>query len=135
MAREEMAISLEGVDELIKNLESVSNDVAADLARCIRKGGKIVLDAAKDNIKSHKLIKSGDLLDNMSMNTTEKDRTQVEVTIGPGKKQFYGMFHEYGTSKMKARPFLRPAYDENIEKVQEVIAEELRKIIERRSHK
>ena len=80
---------------------------------------------AKDNIKSHKLIKSGDLLDNMSMNTTEKDRTQVEVTIGPGKKQFYGMFHEYGTSKMKARPFLRPAYDENIEKVQEVIAEEL----------
>ncbi len=135
MAKEGMTIELTGMDELIKNLEAVSKDISKDLARCVRKGGEIIRDAAKANIRAQGLIDTGALHDNMSMNTTEKDRSQVEVTIGPGKKQFYGYFHEYGTSKMKARPFLRPAYDENIEKVQDVIAEELKKTIKRRSRR
>jgi len=135
MAKEGMTIELTGMDELIKNLEAVSKDISKDLARCVRKGGEIIRDAAKANIRAQGLIDTGALHDNMSINTTEKDRSQVEVTIGPGKKQFYGYFHEYGTSKMKARPFLRPAYDENIEKVQDVIAEELKKTIKRRSRR
>lgn len=130
-----MNITLEGMEDLVRNLEAVSDDIAADLAKCIRKGGEIIRDAAKANIRSQGLHDTGALHDNFSMNTTEKDRSQVEVTIGPGKKQFYAYFHEYGTSKMKARPFLRPAYDENIDEVQEKIAEELRKTIERRSRK
>lgn len=135
MAKEGMTIELTGMDELIKNLEAVSKDISKDLARCVRKGGEIIRDAAKANIRSQGLTKTWDLHDKFAMSTTEKDRSQVEVLVGPHKKQFYGAFHEIGTSKHKARPFLRPAYDENINKVQEVIAEELRKTIERRSRK
>lgn len=125
-----MKLELEGVKELINELERVSDDVAGDLAKVIKKGGKIVRDAAKSNIESQGLVKTGALRDSMKMRITEKDRSQVEATIGPTK--FYGRFHEFGTKKMKARPFLRPAFDENSDKVQEVIADELRKTIERK---
>jgi HK97 gp10 family phage protein len=33
--------------------------------------------------------------------------------VGVGKKAFYARFHELGTSKMAAHPFLRPAVFEN----------------------
>lgn len=35
----------------------------------------------------------------------------VWVKVGWNKRTFYGMFEEFGTSKMAARPFMRPAYD------------------------
>lgn len=34
-----------------------------------------------------------------------------EVRVGPDAKHFYLIFHEVGTSKKSARPFLRPALD------------------------
>jgi len=37
----------------------------------------------------------------------------VEGIVGVGKKAFYARFHELGTSKMAAHPFLRPAVFEN----------------------
>lgn len=33
------------------------------------------------------------------------------VELGPEKKFFYGYFWEFGTVKLPARPFMRPAFD------------------------
>lgn len=48
------------------------------------------------------------------------------------KDAFYGRFLEYGTSKMAARPFLRPAYDAvkdaAAEKFSEVIDEKVKEL-------
>jgi len=48
-----------------------------------------------------------------------------------GGNQFYFRFLEFGTSKMAARPFLRPALQENISKTTQIVTEELRKAIDR----
>src|SRR5690348_6093500 len=36
---------------------------------------------------------------------------QAVVAVGPEKSFFYGFFWEYGTIKLLARPFMRPAFD------------------------
>lgn len=33
------------------------------------------------------------------------------VAVGPTKDFFYGIFQEYGTSRHRAQPFMRPAFD------------------------
>ncbi len=43
---------------------------------------------------------------------------------GPGKV-YYWRFLEFGTQKMKAQPFMRPALSENVEQVMDVVAAEL----------
>lgn len=41
-------------------------------------------------------------------------RTLVRLTLGPDRNHFYLMFHEFGTFRLPADPFLRPAWDKNI---------------------
>lgn len=62
-------------------------------------------------------------------------KTSVTVSVGPSSRGFYGMFHEFGTSKMAARPFLRPAFDDNKERAVEAIKERLSAGIEREANK
>ena len=40
-----------------------------------------------------------------------KHDQEFAVAVGPTKSFFYGIFLEYGTVKMSARPFMRPAFD------------------------
>lgn len=44
----------------------------------------------------------------------QKTDTEEAVGIGPSKSFFYGLFLEYGTVKMGARPFMRPAFDQGV---------------------
>lgn len=51
----------------------------------------------------------------------------IGIDRSDNSKIFYMKFIEYGTSKMAARPFLRPALLRNKDKAYEIIKEELRK--------
>ncbi|MNY41310.1 hypothetical protein D3C86_1761160 [compost metagenome] len=44
---------------------------------------------------------------------------------------FYAHFVEYGTSKMAAKPFMRPAYDQNKEKAVQAIKDRISKRLEK----
>ena len=39
------------------------------------------------------------------------DDRQAAVAVGPTKGYYYGLFLEYGTVRMSAQPFMRPAFD------------------------
>ena len=49
----------------------------------------------------------------------EEDENKMEVMIGTNVK--YAPYVEFGTCKMAARPYLRPAYYENIDKIMDFI--------------
>ena len=42
---------------------------------------------------------------------SKADEFQAAVAIGPDKDHPYGIFHEYGSVHLSARPFMRPAFD------------------------
>ena len=37
--------------------------------------------------------------------------TEMVVAVGPEHAHYYGLFWEYGTVKLSAKPFMRPAFD------------------------
>lgn len=59
---------------------------------------------------------SGQLRESIIVRTSPRRQSQheAEVRIGPARSAFYGMFFEYGTRFMPARPFMRPAFDTNV---------------------
>ena len=49
----------------------------------------------------------------------------VVVVVGTRGIGWYGRFIELGTRFIKARPFMRPAYDANVSKVYEILKTEI----------
>lgn len=62
-----------------------------------------------------------------SMMTSVVDQTAIGATakIGPSRKGFVGQFAEFGTAHQSAEPFLRPAFDANVDEATRIIGETL----------
>jgi len=58
------------------------------------------------------------------------DEYQAAVAVGPGRKTFYGLYLEYGTVKMAAKPFLRPAFDYGSDRALTLIREGLWQLLD-----
>jgi len=61
-----------------------------------------------------------------------KNNYTAEVKVGPSKRGFYGMFLEFGTSKMPAHPFLRPAFESQSQEALDIFSKELGERIEKK---
>ena len=57
----------------------------------------------------------------------------AEVKVGPSNRAYYGRFLELGTSKMAARPFLRPAFESKSQEALDIFRREMRERIEKKS--
>jgi HK97 gp10 family phage protein len=94
----------QGLREMVQDLERM-DDVMKDT---VPEAANVGRDVWFDEVQARAPRDEGDLAQSME---------RVSEEMGPGharagfKMDFYGYFHEYGTVKMSARPFIRPAVD------------------------
>ncbi len=149
MTKGSVKVVLEGEDELRRKLESIQNAMKTIVEPAIQAGADLV--AADGNRRSN--------TDHVKTEVKGRKPDQVTIDIGPDKEHFYLQFQETGTvshtepirgSKIlafegeqglvfttkvqhpgvPARPFLRPAIDENQDRITQVTGEIFRKLIE-----
>lgn len=175
--------SVIGTDELLRKFKALGETVQGEnLALATDAGGMVILNAARENIKSQGLIRTRTL--SRSLSQEHEDVTPTQVTNVIGTNVEYGPIHEYGgvirarsgkylaipvggssykdsprnhprlraqkTSNgrlvlispngevryvlvqsvtIPARPYLRPAHDDNQGKAQETIGQVLRRLV------
>lgn len=120
----------------IHNLPALRRDFSVLTAKmqrgvirdALRAGARPVVASAKAKVP----VLTGDLKRSISQRVSVKGASGV-ATIGFARKQFYGAFIELGTSKMAAKPFLRPALDESRQKIEEAFVAAINRGIERKS--
>lgn len=138
-----VTVKVEGLRELGERMKSLSDDVNNRIARAATAAGAVVIrNAAQAKVP----VDTGNLKKNIIVKRLPKGESSLTsehiVTVRQGKltkKQkekglgdaFYGRFVEYGTAKMPARPYLRPAYDQNKERAVEAIKDRIKKRIEK----
>lgn len=142
-------VKVEGLSQIHKALSEFGRKVSNKIAvKAMREGGKIVREQARQNapilsqstphrragtlkkaIKSStKVLKNGKIGTVIRVKTlttkqieTFKVRSGKKGALNP-KDPYYWRFIEFGTSKMPAKPFLRPAFEQSKEKaVTEII--------------
>lgn len=69
---------------------------------------------------------TGGLAENIVKSGVKQAGIGKYIEVGPDSKHFYGLFHEFGTVKMPAQPFMGPALEEDSKEVMNTIAEVLR---------
>ncbi len=118
--------------KLLKALDKLPKNIQKNvMVGATRAGAKVVSDEAKRLAPRD----TGTLEKSIGITKRKSKRGQITFSVSPrkgGKNDgFYGRFIELGTSKMIARPFLRPALeksqDEVLEASKEYIAKRLPK--------
>ena len=106
--------------------------------KALLKAGYLVHSKAVSNISGHtgiRAVDTGRLMGSLSVawisgkssvNSPATASDAVEKpsernTVFVGTNVFYGPFVEFGTSKMKPRPYLRPAFDSSKEAIKRII--------------
>lgn len=130
-----MSLKIEGLAEVIKVLEELPIKIAKNVLRgATFAGAKYLTDA----LRARAPVKTGYLRDTLKA-VRGKGVDADGVAWGNVHGQFYGRFQEHGTSKMPARPWVRPVLDaerDNIIKaVAEAMAPALAKVVQRAAKK
>ncbi|ABS34505.1 phage protein, HK97 gp10 family [Clostridium botulinum A str. ATCC 19397] len=120
-------MELDGMDNLIRKIEDMGKAGTRIENKALKKAGELIVEEAKNSVS----VKTEKLKKGLKVSGVRKKGGNKFVLAGIQKgdnsKIFYGKFLEFGTSKMKARPFMGPAYESKKEEAKEVIKDELRK--------
>lgn len=116
-------IKLLGLGSLMKKVDAMSEGVERALRSAVFEGCTIVHESATRIVP----VRTGNLKGSLSVDV----QSQPGAALGRvGTNVEYAPYVEFGTDRMDARPYLRPALDENQErirkKMQEAIKRELR---------
>ena len=125
-----LKVDQRSLDDIIKTIEKINVmtqkqvNVAARLgARFIQKKAKEKAPVSEDGTHGRP---KGFLKKNIKIKA-EKTRTKGKkvYSVGIGGDAWYGVFTEYGTKKTRAKPYLRPAIDENRDELTKIILESI----------
>ncbi len=92
------------------------------------KAGKSVYRVSDPNAKLGVPVDTGALQASIKKSVTRNgDKTTGEISAGNGQVPYAAMI-EFGTSKMAARPYMRPAINENSELIKRIFTKKIDKI-------
>jgi len=107
-------VTIRGEAEMNRRIQQLTSKMGkAALVEAVLEGAEIIrIDAS-----ARAPEKTGFLKAHIDKRVSERKTGRVTVDIGPTKKAWYGLFPELGTVHYPARPYLRPAIDENQDRI------------------
>lgn len=114
-------VELEGMESLLAEVERLGQAGSRIENKALREAGEIV----KEAIKREAPERTGTLKRSIEVSRVKTKDGVKCVEVGPGKDGWYGKFLEFGTVKMKAKPFMAPGYETSKDEAMQKIEEEL----------
>jgi HK97 gp10 family phage protein len=130
---------IQGLDGVLRKMREISPKLQRKgLVAAVRKGANIVRDDARNRAKAFddpstpKPIWREIVSKVNGRRGRQEGGVVMQVGIRGGAREsgdnvFYWRFLEFGTSKMAARPFMRPALESNVDKATDAIVTELKR--------
>lgn len=121
---ETLRLHIDGLQQLDRQLHSLPDKVAGRaLAAAVRAGARVVRDAARERAP----VQTGTLQANIVIRNERSgsDAEKTALVAVRNHPAYYWRFVEFGTRKMAAHPFLRPAFDACEREAVDAITEKL----------
>ena len=117
-------IKMDGLDELRNRLKLFSNPEPI-VKNALEKSGEHLRGAIQELTPVRKGPSGGAL----KASITKGEVIDGKIQIGPSQQgpAFRAHFLEFGTSRMSAQPFMAPALESSKSKIEQIMAEEIRK--------
>lgn len=125
-------VRITGAREIARAIDRIQKVVDKEFQDAALAGAKVIRDEARSIGEDVAMSDSpaGHMVKGIKTFKPEKvGKSAFRIVIGVKDKLWYGVFPELGTSKMSARPFMRPALDNKAREAQEVFAERMQKAL------
>lgn len=128
-----MAIEINAEFRGVKELENALVQLPLSMQKqvllsALKKAAKPVVTVAKEKARK----RSGKGAKSIKARTNKKLKP-IGISIGPSKENFHMNFIEFGTVKLPAKPFLRPAWDANKDAVLKSMENEIWKALTKKA--
>ena len=122
-----MDVEFTGMAELEKKMLKFAD--ARDLEKnALKEGAQYLKEEAENSVYSYGLKRRTGKSEKSMVAGGEILNGTIEVGLSnQNNDAFYLYFHEFGTSKMPARPFLRPTFEREKSKIIDIMANEVKK--------
>lgn len=121
------------IDEMIVAFNKLGSKADEVIDNFLEEGAKILESAAKQKVYQVLKRRTGNLQANIKTGEIWENKKGKFIVVGPAKGDnsvaYYGKFSEYGTSRQKATPWLRPAMIENEAKIEKLFHDKIDKAI------
>jgi len=112
------------LDNLQDKLDKLAEKASPrELGQALKFAAEPVVESAKSRVS----VRTKELRNDIHSRLMQANTAGVTVVVGT--KHFYGRFLETGTRRMAARPWLRPALDENQDEVVRRFRGEIRRLV------
>lgn len=114
-----------GMEELIQRVNELGENANKEKTKAIKKGAEVLRKDIKENVIKKRLVDSGALRDSIKIKVKKGKAKIGIVNLGDA---YYGAFHEFGTTRLPARPFIQPSV-EKFDEVQVVVGNYLKEVL------
>lgn len=117
-----VSVEMNGMEEFRRNLQRLQ--VTPNVRdKALKAGGNHLKGQIFEAVP---VGKTGKLKESIAIGEVSSDG---QLQIGPSQQgpDFRAHFPEFGTSKMKAQPYMRPTYEREIKTVEKIMAQEVKK--------
>ena len=139
-----LRVRVDGLEELKRELEALSSDMSRKVLRSATgAAAQVIRKAARDlvPVDSGKLRKAIYIKHMRELSSSTQQEYYISVRNGPRERRkiraggsgidaWYWKMVEFGTSKMPAKPFIRPAYESKKSEALEAMKKKLRQRID-----
>lgn len=123
----DLSVEITGLKELDRALQELAWPAARRaLRKGMRRGANVIRNEARANVG----VDTGFLKRQIRTRERSEQDGQMRFAVEVPRGAFYGRFLEFGTSKMAARPFMRPAAESKAEDAVMATRDALREAIE-----
>lgn len=125
------SIKIEGVEEVRLAIDKLGEEIKDKLQPALHKGAEIVAQKATSNIERNTEPKTGRLSRSMVVKDMPYKDSMPLISIAAVDRKIAPHAHliEFGTTKMSARPFLRPALQSSQKEVEELIENTIEEVV------
>lgn len=116
-----MEIKFDGLDQLVRELENTERDVEKSKQEALEAGGKLLQQRTKEKAPHKTGVLEGEI------QLSDVADGQIDVYVDNQGRAYYGSMHEFGTSKMRARPFMGPTFNQSISAIENEMAISIKK--------
>ena len=122
-----MDFQFEGMAELQRRLADMANFQNIE-KQTLEKAGEHLRDKLEEKVYSFGFKKRTGKSAKSFVLKREIINGSIKVGLSnQNNDAFYLYYHEHGTSKMPARPFMRPTFEQEKQKIEQIMAEEIRR--------